>query len=181
MKKIIGLLFLAALVSCSKTDDNINEDVSYTNLQPDVLVTDSFFMDVNKDGEKDIKLYVEKVYQGNSPSGNPTYNYFARGIALKSNVSVSAGMQYSVSQNLWNCLQFGSFVSSELSWTDSLTLRGNMVGKGAMGVWDINPSYDFMGVKFKDGTKSNYGRVRLIDNYHSLAVNPYEMVVGEYA
>jgi len=181
MKNIIGLVFVILLISCSKQEEEINTDIAYRNLEPNVVVTDSFLIDINTDGEMDVMFFVEKDFQGYSPTGESTYNYFSRCIAKNSNVSVSAGTRISTSQNKWNCLQYESYVSSQITWLQKLTFNGKIIGADDVGIWDINPSYDFIGVKIENGTKSYYGWVRLVTSFDTVSDNGYTITVGEYA
>lgn len=186
MKNIIFLTLLLLIVSCAKEDQLIDDnsasiEITYHDWNPDTLVFDSILVDLNNDNFNDLKFFIEKDYQGTSPSGGPYYNYFAKCISVNHNLTVSLGIEVDPSQRDWNFLEFNNLISNNLTWDSSFVLKGQVVSAGGIGLWDRNDTEGYIGIKFESTEVTNFGWIKVDVNYNSIVDKHYEITCFEYA
>lgn len=186
MKTIIFIALAFLIISCSKEvtlDDNGTSpiEINYFDWNPDTLVTDSILIDLQNDGDDDIKFLIRKDYQGTSPSGGPYYNYFARCLSINPNVTVSLGTELDPYQQDWDCLKYNHLISNNLTWNSSFILNGRVIGAGLIGFWDTNDTEGYIGIKIESNGVTNFGWIRVNVTYNSVIDKRYEIMCLEYA
>ena len=187
MNKLIFIPFLLVLIaSCSKDeplsiDTSVSTEINHYDWNPDTLIFDSLLIDLNNDNIDDLKFLIEKIYQGTSPSGGPYYNYFAKCISVNPELKISLGVEMNPSQQEWDCLEFEDSISTNLTWKNSFTLNGEVIIAGSIGIWDMNNSYGYIGLKFESTQATYFGWININSNYNPLLDKRYEITCFEYA
>jgi hypothetical protein len=179
--RILMICCFGVFVSCSNDQPNPAIELDLVDWNPDSVVVDSFELDINNDAIHDIQLKIEKSYQGTSPSGGPYYNYFTKVIALHPEVQLTLGKLEYPPQQVWNCLHLNTPITSDLTWGDAFVLKGQVIAAGNIGVWDINTSEGFVGIRYTENNNDYFGWIKLSVDYDAFLDKRYRITCYEYA
>ncbi|MDG1147388.1 MAG: hypothetical protein P8N52_03685 [Crocinitomicaceae bacterium] len=163
MKALIGLscIIVFVVTSCIKPSTCPSESASNTSeiehydWTPDLIITDSIALDLDSNGVDDLLFFTTSEIAGSTSSGGAYYNESAKVKSINPKVSFSFGNQLLENityDNSYDCLEEGDIINNDLTWYDfssSVSIKKKYFSGVFLhlGIWDVNPSYGYIGVK----------------------------------